>query len=33
VHVRLRFAEPFSGPLAIGAGRYRGFGLFAAEDA
>ena len=33
VHVRLRFSAPFSGPLAIGAGRYRGFGLFAAEDA
>jgi CRISPR-associated protein Csb2 len=27
VHVRLRFAQRMSGPLAIGAGRYRGFGL------
>jgi len=32
VHVRLRFREPYCGPLAIGAGRYRGFGLFAAEE-
>ena len=31
VHVRLKFQHPTPGPLAIGAGRYRGFGLFAAE--
>ncbi len=30
-HVRVRFAHPIQGPLAIGAGRYRGLGLFAAE--
>jgi CRISPR-associated protein Csb2 len=31
VHVRLRFPTAVTGPIAIGAGRYRGFGLFAAE--
>jgi CRISPR-associated protein Csb2 len=31
VHVRARFPQPVVGPLAVGAGRYRGFGLFAAE--
>jgi CRISPR-associated protein Csb2 len=31
VHVKLRFQQPIPGPIAIGAGRYRGFGLFAAE--
>jgi CRISPR-associated protein Csb2 len=31
-HVRIRFANPFQGPMALGAGRYRGFGLFAADD-
>jgi CRISPR-associated protein Csb2 len=31
-HVRVRFAHPIRGPLAVGAGRYRGFGLFAAES-
>lgn len=31
-HVRVRFALPVAGPLVIGAGRYRGFGLFAAES-
>jgi len=31
VHVRLTFPRPLSGPLAIGKGRYRGFGLFAME--
>ncbi len=31
-HVRVRFPHPVPGPLAVGAGRYRGFGLFAAED-
>ena len=30
-HVRVRFPHPIPGPLAIGAGRYRGLGLFAAE--
>ena len=30
-HVRVRFSHPVRGPLAVGAGRYRGFGLFAAE--
>lgn len=28
LHVSLRFAEPFLGPLLLGAGRYRGLGLF-----
>lgn len=28
-HVRLRFAEPFSGPLLVGSGRHRGVGVFA----
>lgn len=31
-HVRVRFPHAVPGPLAVGAGRYRGFGLFAAED-
>jgi CRISPR-associated protein Csb2 len=31
-HVRVRFAQPIRGPLAVGAGRYRGMGLFAAES-
>jgi len=31
-HVRVRFPQPLRGPLAVGAGRYRGFGLFAAES-
>lgn len=30
-HVRVRFPEPVRGPLAVGAGRYRGIGVFAAE--
>ena len=30
-HVRVRFARAVPGPLAVGAGRYRGFGLFAAD--
>lgn len=30
-HVRVRFPHPIRGPLAIGAGRYRGLGVFAAE--
>jgi len=29
-HVSLRFPHPVAGPLALGAGRYRGMGLFAA---
>lgn len=28
VHVRLRFSEPVTGPVLLGAGRYRGLGLF-----
>lgn len=32
-HVRVRFAHPIRGPLAVGAGRYRGLGVFAAEEA
>lgn len=31
-HVRVRFARPVRGPLAVGAGRYRGLGLFAAVE-
>ena len=31
-HVRVRFAHLVCGPLAVGAGRYRGLGLFAAEN-
>lgn len=30
-HVRVRFPEPVRGPLVVGAGRYRGIGVFAAE--
>lgn len=30
-HLRVRFPRPVRGPLAIGAGRYRGFGLFAVD--
>ncbi|MBA4192327.1 MAG: type I-U CRISPR-associated protein Cas5/Cas6 [Planctomycetaceae bacterium] len=30
-HVRVRFPVAVCGPLAVGAGRYRGFGLFALE--
>jgi CRISPR-associated protein Csb2 len=32
VHVRAVFHAPVPGPIAIGAGRYRGFGLFAREE-
>lgn len=32
LHVRLRFAQRMSGPLAIGAGRYRGFGLMVMDE-
>ncbi len=31
VHVRIMFEHPIRGPLAIGAGRHCGLGLFAAE--
>ncbi|QVL30006.1 type I-U CRISPR-associated protein Cas5/Cas6 [Telmatocola sphagniphila] len=31
-HVRVKFAHPVRGPLAVGAGRYRGFGLFAKAE-
>lgn len=31
-HVFVRFPDKFQGPLAIGAGRYRGFGLFASHN-
>ena len=31
-HVRVRFGHPVRGPLVIGSGRFRGFGLFAAES-
>lgn len=31
-HVRVTFRQPVRGPLVIGAGRYRGFGLFARDD-
>lgn len=31
-HVRIRFARPIRGPLAIGAGRYRGMGLFTPSE-
>jgi CRISPR-associated protein Csb2 len=30
-HVRVRFAKPVAGPIAIGSGRYRGMGVFAVE--
>ena len=30
-HVRIRFKEPIPGPLAIGAGRHCGLGIFASE--
>lgn len=32
MHVQLTFKEPISGPLAIGAGRHLGLGLFAAAE-
>lgn len=31
-HVRLRFRQPIPGPLALGAGRFRGFGLFVTDS-
>jgi len=30
-HVRVRFQHPVAGPLVVGAGRYRGLGVFAAD--
>jgi CRISPR-associated protein Csb2 len=30
-HVRVRFPQPIAGPLVVGAGRYRGLGVFAAD--
>lgn len=30
-HLRIRFARPVAGPVAVGAGRYRGLGVFARE--
>jgi CRISPR-associated protein Csb2 len=32
-HVRVRFRHPIQGPLAVGAGRYRGLGVFAVDGA
>jgi len=32
VHVKIRFSTAVLGPLAIGSGRFRGFGLFACAD-
>ena len=32
VHVRIVFHAPITGPIAIGAGRYRGFGLLARDE-
>jgi len=32
IHVRLRFKHRLQGPIAIGAGRYRGFGLLVMDD-
>jgi CRISPR-associated protein Csb2 len=31
-HVRVRFPHPIPGPLVVGGGRFRGFGLFAGMD-
>lgn len=31
-HVRVRFPHKVQGPLVVGAGRYRGFGLFASDE-
>jgi CRISPR-associated protein Csb2 len=31
-HVRVRFPHAIAGPLAVGAGRYRGLGVFAIDD-
>lgn len=32
VHLRLKFAKRMAGPIALGAGRFRGFGLMAIDD-
>lgn len=32
VHLRLKFAKRMAGPIALGAGRFRGFGLMAIEE-
>ncbi len=32
-HVRVRFPEIIRGPIAVGGGRFRGFGLFVASSA
>ena len=32
IHVRVRFPYSIHGPIAVGSGRFRGFGLFAAEE-
>ena len=32
IHVRVRFPSAVQGPIAIGSGRFRGFGLFAKSD-
>ncbi len=32
VHVRVRFKTAVRGPIAVGSGRFRGFGLFAKCD-
>lgn len=31
-HVRIQFPHPMAGPIAVGSGRFRGYGLFARED-
>ena len=31
-HLRVRFAQPVPGPVAVGAGRYRGVGVFANDE-
>jgi CRISPR-associated protein Csb2 len=31
-HLRIRFSRPVAGPVVIGAGRYRGLGVFAREE-
>lgn len=32
IHLRLRFAKPVAGPIALGAGHFRGFGLMALDS-
>ena len=31
IHVRVRFPSPVKGPIAVGSGRFRGFGLFVVD--